>query len=370
MGSFFKTNCRNEWSDHYCDLGNICALFSKIIGFTAILPQIYQIWNYQSVDALHVLWPTALVTAAISNAFFIFATEDRSFFKITAIYNPILYMIFVIEFWIFTNKNAQRKMSYAAMCIILWASLLTIELTVNSLNGPKQLEWISVVIYSVKVLPQMILNIQLRTTFGQSTMSVFLYCLVSSFAFTSAYLLQVDLKYRIMHYLSSSLAYINAIQVIWYPRPVVKKHQQIRYGTIIDSQDYSVPPEERITVVEETTEEIVPITPAFTEMELSKLSSSYGSSLGRSQTINVLGYFQRLKEKSWWQLLFLLFLLSGLVLFTVGLSITVNTFWTVFGPVSMFGLLFITSLYRDYKEGSLSFYCLTELRYKIYGESL
>ena len=57
------------------------------------------------------------------------------------------------------------------------------------------------------------LNIWLRTTFGQSSISVLLYCLMSSFGYLSICLLEVPLETQMMYYLSSSLAYMNAIQV-------------------------------------------------------------------------------------------------------------------------------------------------------------
>ena len=154
MSSFFKRNCRNDWDNHYCDLGNVCALFAQIIGFTAVLPQIHQIWTFQSVDALQILWPTSLATASLTNAFYIFATEERAIFKILAVYYPVIYMIFLLEFWFFTKNSSQKKLSFAALCIIIWGCLLTIELTVSLPDGPQRLEWITIVLYSVKVLPQ------------------------------------------------------------------------------------------------------------------------------------------------------------------------------------------------------------------------
>ena len=152
--SFLKTYCRADLSFRYCDLGNIFALFWQIIGFTAVLPQIHQIWAFQTVDAVHVLWPTILVTSSLANAFYVFSVEKRSFFKLAAVYYPIIYMIFLIEFWLLTKKSAQKKLLYAAICIIVWASLLTIELTVSFSDGAKKLNWISIVFYSLKIVPQ------------------------------------------------------------------------------------------------------------------------------------------------------------------------------------------------------------------------
>lgn len=93
------------------------------------------------------------------------------------------------------------------------------------------------------------------------------------------------------------------------------------------------------------------------------------ASYGRSQTINLVGYFHRLKEKNCIEVGLLVYLVIGLIAFTVGLAIRSNTFWTVVGPLSIFVMLLITSLYRDYKEGSLSCYFFTDIHYRMFGGS-
>ena len=100
------------------------------------------------------LWPTILLTASLANSFYVFSVEKRTFFKLAAVYYPIVYLIFLIEFWLLTKKSAQKKLLYAAVCTIMWASLLTIELTVSYADGAKKLNWISIVFYSVKIVPQ------------------------------------------------------------------------------------------------------------------------------------------------------------------------------------------------------------------------
>ena len=135
-----------------------------------------------------------------------------------------------------------------------------------------------------------------------------------------------------------------------------------------DSQDYSIPFEDRYQTFTRTPEEresdaTVRESPGSSEVIvppdnmikiLSSCETSSGASLnGRSQTINVIRYYERLKVKSCWEVMVLVYLMAGLVVFTVGLCITANTFWAVCGPVSMFILLFLSSLHRDYQEGSL-----------------
>lgn len=167
---------------------------------------------------------------------------------------------------------------------------------------------------------------------------------------------------------------------MWYPKPEFPKKKKHTYGTMTDSQDYSIPFEERNTVYKPDEENIeLPVTQKEEKEEydidaIIKLTSSketsYGSSFGRSQTINIVGYCHRLKQKSCVEMLLLTYLIAGLIAFTIGLGIRTNTFWTVFGPVSMFFMLFLTSLYRDYREGSLSCDFFSEIHYKVFGDSL
>ena len=57
------------------------------------------------------LWPTILLTAALANSFYVFSVEKRTFFKLAAVYYPIVYLIFLLEFWLLTKKSAQKKVS-------------------------------------------------------------------------------------------------------------------------------------------------------------------------------------------------------------------------------------------------------------------
>ena len=163
---------------------------------------------------------------------------------------------------------------------------------------------------------------------------------------------------------------IGFLQVIWYPRPVLQKERRINYGTIIDSQDYSVPFEDRNIVIAVDENIQMTTTKESTFRVGSSHETSYASSYANSQTVSIVAYFRRLKEKVWWQILILLYLFIALILLAVGLGFTVNTFWAIFGPVSMFAVLFITSLFRDYKEGNLSCYFWSDMRYRLFGTSL
>jgi len=380
--SFLQTDCRSDLPPHICDLGNVFAVFWQLIGFTAILPQIHLIWQYQSVRAVHVLWPTMLFTASLAYAFNVFAVERRLFFKLAAVYYPIVYFILLVEFWLLTKKSAQKKLLYAAVCTILWACLLTIGLTVNFSDGVQRLNWISIVFYSVKIIPQLLLNIFMRTTSGQSSISVLLYCMEASCAFLSTYLLEQELEYRVMHYMSTSLYYINGIQVAWYVSYRTETIEKIHYGsTIHESQDYSAPFEERNNIglhrtlqneeleMKDSVDKTIVgggVVGGDTNLlaeggnMVKVISSCEGSlrvSLGEGHSLDMSSYYQRLKMKSCWEIMLLFYLVGGLGGFTIALCVTANTFRAICGPVSMFGMLFISSLIRDCKDGALQCPC-------------
>ena len=152
--TFFKTYCRDDLPIEYCDFGNICSLFHALLGFTVILPQIHYTWTMRSVERLHVLWPTFALTCYLVDTFWTFEMDDRSFFKVTAIYYPVIYALFLAEFWVFSKRNAMLKLSFLAGCGIIWASIITIEVAVSRRDSVLKMVWISTVFSSIKILPQ------------------------------------------------------------------------------------------------------------------------------------------------------------------------------------------------------------------------
>ena len=65
---------------------------------------------------------------------------------------------------------------------------------------------------------QVILNFKLHSTTGQSTRSVAIALTGKMTDFVATYSLVLPLQYVIMTYFSSSVAYVNGIQVAWYFR--------------------------------------------------------------------------------------------------------------------------------------------------------
>ena len=101
-------------------------------------------------------------------------------------------------------------------------------------------------------------------------------------------------------------------------------------------------------------------------MEYTKSVSLFGS-----QTMHPMGYFQRLRQLWWYEIVGLIFLVTCLGFMTFGLGVSTNNFWAIAAPVSMVLILFLTALVRDYKEGSLrcSEVCYY-IQYKMCGRPL
>jgi hypothetical protein len=66
------------------------------------------------------------------------------------------------------------------------------------------------------IMFQVILNMKLQSTGGQATKSVLLSLVGKMTDFLSTYLLVLPLQYVVMAYFSSSMCYINGLQLVWY----------------------------------------------------------------------------------------------------------------------------------------------------------
>lgn len=91
----------------------------------------------------------------------------------------------------------------------LWITILLLELVSNIEGIASHLLWIPLVLWSTQALPQIALNFKLTSTEGQSSLSLLLTFFGKTSDFTSQFALDIESKYRYMHYFSASLALIN-----------------------------------------------------------------------------------------------------------------------------------------------------------------
>ena len=81
-------------------------------------------------------------------------------------------------------------------------------------------------------LPQVILNLRLQTTSGQSRGSVLIAMAGKTTDFLGNFILVLPKQYVIMTYFSSSVAYVNGLQVLWYYETIL--HDSRRDSNISD----------------------------------------------------------------------------------------------------------------------------------------
>ncbi|CAH1802004.1 unnamed protein product [Owenia fusiformis] len=209
-------NCRPGWPGGVCIFANICGFISNGIWFTVLVPQLWKNFRRKSVIGLSVLWATANFTASLNNLFFVFKLGALPLYvKIEAVYMPILELTMLMQFMRYGVHPLRNKLLYLCACALTWSIIIAIQLAANVYQ---EMQWISVTLWCIETFPQVMLNMKRRSTSGQSTYSVSLSMIGKTTDFLSNYLLVMPLQNIIMIYFSSSLAYINGIQVALYPR--------------------------------------------------------------------------------------------------------------------------------------------------------
>ncbi|KAH7724880.1 hypothetical protein AAVH_07472 [Aphelenchoides avenae] len=136
----------------------------------------------------------------------------------SAVYMPILEGILLVQFVVFT-KYTRHKWMAAALCITVWCALVAVQ---SLLDVYRELEWLSIVLWSAETFPQVFLNMRRRSTYGLSNFSVLITAIGKTTDFLQNYLLIMPLQYVIMAFFSSTVAQIGTLQVIvyWSRRPV------------------------------------------------------------------------------------------------------------------------------------------------------
>lgn len=213
-GSIIEQNCRENWPKWTCLFANICGLCSTTLWFFVLLPQVWKNFHRKSVRGLSVLWASANFTASLINLFFVFIYASIPLYgQISSVYCPILEFILLIQFWIYGRYKKIEKIVYATACLLLWAIIIGVELIFTLENF---VEYAAIFLWCIETFPQVILNMRLQSTSGQSTGSVVIAMIGKTTDFISTNGLVMPLQYVIMVYFSSSVAYVNGLQVAWY----------------------------------------------------------------------------------------------------------------------------------------------------------
>ncbi|KAK3584364.1 hypothetical protein CHS0354_010149 [Potamilus streckersoni] len=210
--NLLEQNCRPDWPEWTCMFANICGLASTTLWFLVLLPQVWKNFRRKSVRGLSVLWATANFTASLTNLFFVqLYAKVPLYNRINSIYMPILEFTILVQFWIYGDHyNLTNRQVYLAACLLLWAAIIIMQLV---LKWYDHLQWFAISLWCIETFPQVILNMKLQSTKGQSTVSVLIAMIGKTTDFLSNNILIVPLQFVVMIYFSSSVAYVNGIQV-------------------------------------------------------------------------------------------------------------------------------------------------------------
>ena len=145
-------NCRKSMPKAGCGFANVCGYISCTIWFVVLVPQIWKNWKLRSVEGLSILWATANFTASLVNFFFAFSIELPVYIKISAVYMPVLEFIILLQFCFFWKHSVLKKVFYGAVCFLIWAAVISMELFVT--DARDKVQWLAIVLWSIESFPQ------------------------------------------------------------------------------------------------------------------------------------------------------------------------------------------------------------------------
>eukprot|EP01126_Amoeba_proteus_P008457 TRINITY_DN13124_c0_g1_i4.p2 TRINITY_DN13124_c0_g1~~TRINITY_DN13124_c0_g1_i4.p2 ORF type:complete len:294 (+),score=31.12 TRINITY_DN13124_c0_g1_i4:94-975(+) len=198
-----------------CVLGNIAGYCSSIVWLLVLIPQVYLNWKRKSVQGLSVVWALANFTASLVNCFFAFRLHLPPFSLFSATYMPVLEAFLLVQFLLYSSRPFSCEM-VTTFCVggATWVATLLVALLFPQWTS--RLEWLAVVLWSVELFPQLYLNLSNRSTEGQALGSLVLTLFGKTTDFGSAYLLAMPPQTHVLAFFSSSQAYLNITQLIYY----------------------------------------------------------------------------------------------------------------------------------------------------------
>ena len=145
-------NCRKTWPKAWCAFANVCGYISCSIWLFVLFPQIRKNRKRGSVEGLSILWATANFTASLANVFFAFSVALPVYIRILAIYMPILEFSILLQFWCYSKHTMRMKLSYGAVCVLIWIAVISLDLSVA--NAAEKVQWLAIVLWSIESFPQ------------------------------------------------------------------------------------------------------------------------------------------------------------------------------------------------------------------------
>lgn len=207
-----------------CVVGNIAGFTSSAIWLIVLFPQLYWNWYRKSVEGLRYVkvfsfislpslaWAMANFLASFINCFFAFRFSLPMFSLFSAVYMPILEGLLLVQFILYGPRPLPHLT--IAMFAVGLAAIIAISVLFPQLSG--SLEWVAITLWSIELLPQLYLNLAQKSTQGQATGSLLLTFFGKTTDFTSAFLLNMPPQTHVLAFFSSSQAYVNIVQFLYY----------------------------------------------------------------------------------------------------------------------------------------------------------
>ncbi|KAF9273643.1 hypothetical protein BGZ68_001333 [Mortierella alpina] len=208
-------NCDPALPAWLCVFANICGYVSNAVWFLVLLPQLLKNHRRKSTTGLSFIWASCNFCASLINLFFILDIDVPLFTRISGWYMPILEIIMLLQFALYSDAPVSRKVLLAAICSIVYATFIALECTdAFGEDTSSSLVWISIVLWSVETYFQVVLNMRRRSVDGQSYISLGLTLLGKTTDVIMQFTLKMPLQYTYMTYFSSTLAYFNILQLL------------------------------------------------------------------------------------------------------------------------------------------------------------
>ena len=64
----------------------------------------------------------------------------------------ILEFSILLQFWCYSKHTMQMKLSYGAVCVLIWIAVISLDLFVA--NAAKKVQWLAIVLWSIESFPQ------------------------------------------------------------------------------------------------------------------------------------------------------------------------------------------------------------------------
>ena len=214
-----------------CDVGIAAGYASAAMWFMVLLPQLHLNYQRGHCHGLSLLWALANFTASLINVFFAYRLNLPLYVLISAAYMPILEAAMLAQFWMYRHatsmKDSEAKCAFYEVSAVetryrtggtflctLWVGLVFLLVTYPELSP--YIEWVAIALWSIEGFPQLWLNASLGGTRGQAVGSVLITVVGKTADVLSSYLVQMPVQTQILCAFSSSTAYLNAFQVLYY----------------------------------------------------------------------------------------------------------------------------------------------------------